>query len=575
MLKLIIKKLFVYVKPYIKYLIISSISMVIVGGLTALVAYLIKPVLDDIFISKNKQMLVLLPIAVVIVYLLKGIFTYLQSWYAAYVGENILFKIRNDLFECMSMLSLDFFDRYHTGELISRVMNDTGMLQEVVARTIPDAIRESFTVVFLLIVIYMNNVKLALISTIVFPIAIYPLINLGNRLRKIGKKRQETVAMVTTILQEAFTGIRVIKAFATEKKESKKFEQKGNDFLKINLKSVRVSELVSPLMELIGAIGLAFLIWFGGYLVFKGTITVGGFFSFVVALFMLYKPFKSIARAYSKVQAVLPAAERIFEMMDRKATVINKKNAIEFIELKKGINFENVSFSYEDKKVLKDINLFIPAGEIIAFVGESGGGKSTLMDLVPRFYDINTGCICFDDTNVKDFELSSLRRHIGIVSQHTFLFNDTVKNNISYGMDGKVNMEDIIKVSTAAFAHDFIQKLPHGYDTVLGEQGFTLSGGERQRIAIARALLKNPQILILDEATASLDSSSEEIVQKALNTLIKGRTTLVVAHRFSTILNVPMIVVIKDGRIIDCGNHQELFDRCDYYHKLYKMQFKI
>lgn len=575
MLKLIIKKLFVYVKPYIKYLIISSISMVIVGGLTALVAYLIKPVLDDIFISKNKQMLVLLPIAVVIVYLLKGIFTYLQSWYAAYVGENILFKIRNDLFECMSMLSLDFFDRYHTGELISRVMNDTGMLQEVVARTIPDAIRESFTVVFLLIVIYMNNVKLALISTIVFPIAIYPLINLGNRLRKIGKKRQETVAMVTTILQEAFTGIRVIKAFATEKKESKKFEQKGNDFLKINLKSVRVSELVSPLMEFIGAIGLAFLIWFGGYLVFKGTITVGGFFSFVAALFMLYKPFKSIARAYGKVQAVLPAAERIFGMMDRKPTVINKKNAIKFIELKKGINFKNVSFSYENKKVLKDINLFIPAGEIIAFVGESGGGKSTLMDLVPRFYDINTGCICFDDTNVKDFELSSLRRHIGIVSQHTFLFNDTVKNNISYGMDGKVNMEDIIKVSTAAFAHDFIQKLPHGYDTVLGEQGFTLSGGERQRIAIARALLKNPQILILDEATASLDSSSEEIVQKALNTLIKGRTTLVVAHRFSTILNVPMIVVIKDGRIIDCGNHQELFDRCDYYHKLYKMQFKI
>ncbi len=575
MLKLIIKKLFVYVKPYIKYLIISSISMVIVGGLTALVAYLIKPVLDDIFISKNKQMLVLLPIAVVIVYLLKGIFTYLQSWYAAYVGENILFKIRNDLFECMSMLSLDFFDRYHTGELISRVMNDTGMLQEVVARTIPDAIRESCNVFFMLIVIYMNNVKLALISTIVFPIAIYPLINLGNRLRKIGKKRQETVAMVTTILQEAFTGIRVIKAFATEKKESKKFEQKGNDFLKINLKSVRVSELVSPLMEFIGAIGLAFLIWFGGYLVFKGTITVGGFFSFVAALFMLYKPFKSIARAYGKVQAVLPAAERIFGMMDRKPTVINKKNAIKFIELKKGINFKNVSFSYENKKVLKDINLFIPAGEIIAFVGESGGGKSTLMDLVPRFYDINTGCICFDDTNVKDFELSSLRRHIGIVSQHTFLFNDTVKNNISYGMDGKVNMEDIIKVSTAAFAHDFIQKLPHGYDTVLGEQGFTLSGGERQRIAIARALLKNPQILILDEATASLDSSSEEIVQKALNTLIKGRTTLVVAHRFSTILNVPMIVVIKDGRIIDCGNHQELFDRCDYYHKLYKMQFKI
>lgn len=575
MLKLIIKKLFVYVKPYIKYLIISSISMVMVGGLTALVAYLIKPVLDDIFISKNKQMLVLLPIAVVIVYLLKGIFTYLQSWYAAYVGENVLFKIRNDLFESMSMLSLDFFDRYHTGELISRVMNDTGMLQEVVARTIPDAIRESFTVVFLLIVIYMNNVKLALISTIVFPIAIYPLINLGNRLRKIGKKRQETVAMVTTILQEAFTGIRVIKAFATEKKESKKFEQKGNDFLKINLKSVRVSELVSPLMEFIGAIGLAFLIWFGGYLVFKGTITVGGFFSFVAALFMLYKPFKSIARAYGKVQAVLPAAERIFGMMDRKPTVINKKNAIEFAELKKGINFENVSFSYEDREVLKDINLFIPAGEIVAFVGESGGGKSTLMDLIPRFYDIKTGCIYFDDTNVKDFYLSSLRKHIGIVSQHTFLFNDTVKNNISYGMDGKVNMEDIIKVSTAAFAHDFIQKLPHGYDTVLGEQGFTLSGGERQRIAIARALLKNPRILILDEATASLDSSSEEIVQKALNTLIKGRTTLVVAHRFSTILNVPMIVVIKDGRIIDCGNHQELFDRCDYYRKLYKMQFKI
>jgi len=574
MLKSIIKRLFVYVKPYIKYLIISSISMVIVGGLTALVAYLIKPVLDDIFISKNKQMLILLPVAVVIVYFLKGIFTYLQSWCTAYVGENVLFKIRNNLFERMSMFPLDFFDRYHTGELISRVMNDTEMLQEVVARTIPDAIRESFSVVFLLVVIYMNNVKLALISTIVFPIAVYPLLNLGNRLRKIGKKRQETVAMVTTILQEAFTGIRVIKAFVTEKKESRKFEQKGNDFLKINLKSVRISELVSPLMELIGAIGLAFLIWFGGYLVFKGTITVGGFFSFVAALFMLYKPFKSIARAYSKMQSVLPAAERIFGMMDRKPTVKVKKNTIEFRELKKGIKFENVSFSYEDKEVLRDINLLIPAGEIVAFVGESGGGKSTLMDLIPRFYDIDRGCIYFDDVDIRDFDLASLRKHIGIVSQHTFLFNDTVKNNICYGMDGKANMEDVIRVSKAAFAHDFIQKLPQGYDTVLGEQGFTLSGGERQRIAIARALLKNPQILILDEATAALDSSSEEIVQRALNTLIKGRTTLIVAHRFSTVLNVPTIVVIKDGRIIDCGSHLELFNRCDYYNRLYKMQFK-
>jgi len=571
----LVRRLFVYVKPYIKYLILSSISMVIVGGLTALIAYLVKPVLDDVFISKNRQMLILLPVAIVIVYLLKGVFTYLQSWCTAYVGENILFKIRNDLFKRISALSLDFFDRYHTGELISRVMNDTEMLQEVVSRTIPDAIRESFTVVFLLVVVYMNNVKLALISTIVFPVAVYPLVNLGNRLRKVGKKRQETMAKITTILQEAFAGIRVIKAFTTEKMESEKFEQKGNEFLKINLKSVRISEIVSPLMEFIGAVGLAFLIWFGGYLVFKGTITVGGFFSFAAALFMLYKPFKSIARAYSKIQVAIPAAERIFGMMDRKSTVVNKKNAIKFKGLKKGIRFENVYFSYEDKEVLKDITLFIPAGEIVAFVGESGGGKSTLMDLIPRFYDIDRGCIYFDDVDIRDFDLTSLRRHIGIVSQHTFLFNDTVKNNICYGMDGKANMEDVIRVSKAAFAHDFIQKLPQGYDTVLGEQGFTLSGGERQRIAIARALLKDPQILILDEATASLDSSSEEIVQKALNRLIKGRTTLIVAHRFSTILNVPTIVVMKDGRIVDCGNHRELLERCDYYHKLYRMQFKI
>ncbi len=570
--KKVTKRLFFYIKPYIGRLILSVISMAIVGALTGAAAYLIKPTLNQIFISKNEKMLILLPFAVIGVYFFKGLFSYIQTYQTAFIAEKILFKIRNQLFDHMIRLSMNFFDKFNTGELLSRLLNDSEQMQNSIAKVIPNAIKESFTIIFLLVVVYANNVKLALIATIGFPLAVYPIILFGRKMRKIGKKRQISIAGITTMIQETLVNIRLIKAFATEKKESKNFADKSDAFLNINLSSVKVSEITSPLMEFIGSLAVALLIWFGGMLVFKDEMTVGGFFSFIAALLMLYKPFKTIANANNNINSSIASIERIFEILDMSPAIINNKK-YQFSGVKQHIKLENVYFSYDRKdNVLKDVNLDIKAKSIIAIVGESGGGKSTIVDLLPRFYDVTKGRISIDGVDLRDFDLLSLRRSIAIVAQQVLLFNDTVRNNIAYGRDD-LSIDDIIQASKDAYAHDFIMKLKNGYETNLGEQGVILSGGEKQRIAIARAIVKNPDILLLDEATSALDSASEAIVQKALSNLMKNRTVLLIAHRLSTAMNADKIVAIKNGSVVAQGSHNELLKTSSYYKKLYDLQF--
>ncbi|WP_025270508.1 ABC transporter ATP-binding protein [Hippea sp. KM1] len=565
------KRLIQYLKPYWKRLLFAFFCMMGVGALSGLAAYLIKPALDGIFISKNKQMLMLLPIAIMLTYFFKGLFTYLQGYQTHYIAEKILFNIRNQLFEHIVYLPTKFFDKYHTGEIMSRILNDTEQVQNSIANVIPNTIREIFTIIGLVVVLYVNNYKLAFISTVVFPLAAYPVIHFGRKMKKIGKKRQLSIANITMIIQETLTNIRLIKAFATEKKEADEFLDESDRFLNIKLEAIRIDEATSPLMEFIGSVGIGVLIWVGGYIVFKGMLSVGGFFSFMAALFMLYKPFKTVAKANNEINTSLASIERIFEIMDMERE--KYRGSIRFEGVKKAIEFDGVYFSYgNDKKyALKDINLTIPAKSVVALVGESGGGKSTILELIPRFYEPTKGRITIDGVDLREFDLATLRRKIAIVSQRIMLFNRSVKENIAYGRDDLTD-EDIIRAAKDAYAHDFIMKLKDGYDTNLGEQGVILSGGERQRIAIARAIVKNPDILILDEATSALDLESEQIVQKALNNLMKNRTVIMAAHRISTAMTADKIVVMKGGEILAQGSHRELLENCEYYRKLYKLQ---
>ncbi len=570
--KTVVKRLFEYLRPFIGRLIFSLVCMIAVGGLSALAAYLIKPALDDIFISKNKHMLLILPFAIVATYFFKGLFTYLQGYQTHYISEKILFNIRNQLFDHILYLPTKFFDKYHSGELMSRLLNDTEQVQNSIATVIPNTIRESFKIAGLLVVLYINNWKLAMVATIVFPMAGYPLIHFGRKMKNLGKKRQLSIAGLTTLIQEALINIRLIKAFATESRESGTFEKESDDFLNIKLATIKIDEMTSPLMEFIGSLGIAFLIWTGGMLVFKNEITVGGFFSFIAALFMMYKPFKTVAKANNLINTSIASVERIFEIIDMEKETVKSGN-IEFTGVKESIKFNDVSFKYPDTDdyAIKNINLEIKRKTTVAFVGESGGGKSTILELVPRYYDPNQGTITIDGIDLRDFDLQSLRRKTAIVSQRIMLFNRSVKENIAYGMDN-LSEKEIMEAAKAAYAHDFIMKLKDGYDTNIQEQGIILSGGEKQRIAIARAIVKNPDILILDEATSALDSESEYIVQKALKNLMKNRTVLMAAHRISTAISADKIVVIKNGTIVDMGSHHELIERCAYYKKLCDIQ---
>lgn len=567
------RRLINLIKPYWVKMGLAMGCMLFVSLLTAGQAFLVKPALDDVFLKKDAEMLYLLPIAIILLFFLKGIFDYGQAYLMNYVGLRIVADMRERLYNHLQNLSLSFFTKTPTGILISRITNDVNLIQGSVSNAITGLLKDAFTILGLTGVVFYRNWKLGLIALIIFPLAILPIIEFGKRLRKFSRKSQQRMGSITTFLHETITGNRIVKAFTMEDYERRRFAEENNRFFRIILKRVRIRALSHPLMELIGGIGVALIIWVGGYSVLRGDLTPGTFFSFMTALLMLYAPVRDLSKVNLEVQEGLAAAARVFELLDTVPDIKDEADALPLPSISKGIQFEKVSFKYDEETVLRDVSLDARMGEVIALVGMSGAGKTSLVNLLLRFYDVTNGRILIDGNDIRTVTLKSLRDQIGLVTQQTILFNDTIRNNIAYG-NLKRSDREIIEAAKAANAHDFIQKLPQGYETMIGEQGVKLSGGERQRISIARALLKNAPILILDEATSSLDSDSETEVQKALEELMKGRTVFVIAHRLATIRNAHRIIVLSNGQIMEQGDHEQLIALGGEYRRLYDLQFK-
>lgn len=547
--------------------------MLIVGAATSSLAFLIKPALDDIFLKKDATTLKWLPLAIIVIYLIKGACTYSQSVIMSFIGLRIVNQLRNRLYEQMQKQSLSFFSQHPTGILMSRITNDVGLVRNAVSDAVTSLMKDSFTLVCLIFVVFYRDWKLAIIAMFVFPLTIYPIAKFGKKMRKVATSTQISMGSLTTILQETISGARIVKAFCMEKYENERFAAENERLFKFYMKAVSINAISNPLMEFLGGLGVGAIIFYGGYSVVQGKSTPGTFFSFMAALLMLYEPIKRLTNSNNTIQNGIAAAERIFSIIDLTPDIQDKPDAVDIPPVRQSIDIENVTFRYEKKPVLKNISLSIKAGEVIAFVGMSGGGKTTLVNLIPRFYDVSEGRILFDGHNIRDISLQSLRRQIAMVTQQTILFNDTVRNNIAYGSFDK-SEEDIIKAAKAANAHNFIMKMPKGYDTNIGELGGKISGGEKQRLAIARAILKNAPVLILDEATSSLDTEAEREVQVALDNLMKGRTTLVIAHRLSTIRNADRIVALVNGEIVEEGDHETLLRQKGEYFRLYNLQFK-
>ncbi|MGA2193130.1 MAG: ABC transporter ATP-binding protein [Nitrospirota bacterium] len=568
-------RLWPYIRRYLKITVAAIFCTLVVSGTSALVAWLIKPVLDGIFVKKDETLLAVLPLAVVTVYIVKGFFSFLQSYLTQYASYHVINDIRNDLYSHIMYLPLQEYQSTNTGKLTSYIINDVGALSRLASSLVKDFLQQSFTVVGLLVVIFVRDWKLAIVSVLVFPFAGLFISKYGKKMKLVGRRTQESAAGLMNIMHESFTGSKIVKAFTTEELENAKFQAEDEKYTKLTVKAGKISSIVAPTMEAVGGVAMALIIYYGGSKVIHGSMTTGAFFSFTAALFMLYGPIKALAGLHNNVQQAVAAAERVFKVFDMDTEKAAMKRGIDGPDgIKESITFEGVCFGYGSGgvNVLTDVDLTIKKGEVVALVGGSGGGKTTIANLLPRFYELQKGKILIDGVDIRDFKLKTLRQQIAVVTQDTVLFNDPVKANIAYGKD-KYTDDEIMAAATAAHADIFIEKLPRKYDTVVGEKGTRLSGGEKQRISIARAILKDSPILILDEATSSLDTESERIVQKALENLMKNRTTLVIAHRLSTVINADKIVVVDSGRIEAVGSHTELLAKSPIYKKLYEMQF--
>ena len=563
-LKDVLKRFGPYFKDYIPHFIFAIIGMGLASGGTAVSAYLVEPVLNKIFVEKNEKLLYILPCAIIAIYVIKNIGTFMQAYFTAYIGQDTIRRFREKMVANLLNLDMDFFNEFRTGELISRTTNDIDRIRSIVSSMIPELTRESVTIIGLLCVVIYQSPKLAFFALVVMPVAIYPISRLAKRMKKISKQSQEKTSDITSALSEIFTNIEIIKANNAQEYEHSRFVDENNKFFRLNLKSVKIEQLVSPLMETIGSIGVAAVIIIGGKDVIDGQINMGAFFSFLTALFMLYTPLKRIVNIYNKMQDAIAASERTFFLMDKVSQIKDgEKELNEEINL---IKFNDVRLSYGDKEVLKGINLEANKSEFIALVGSSGGGKSSLMNLLMRFYDVNGGEILINGINLKDIKIHSLRQNIGLVTQRVYIFNDTVAKNVAYGRE--FNEDAVINALKLANAYEFVSKLDNGINTILNEFGTNLSGGQRQRIAIARALYQNPQILIFDEATSALDNESEKEITKAINNLRSKKIIFVIAHRLSTVESADKIAVLSDGKIVDTGSDEELSKRNEIYARL-------
>ena len=554
-----------YYKNYKLQFLFALIGIILVSLSTAGVAYAIQPLLDDIFINKDQEMLYVMPFFVIAIYTAQGFGKYIQAYYISFIGQDITRIVRDKLFAHVLTLDMDFFQKKHGGELVSRIINDINRIQQAVSNYVAEFLREVLTIFALIGLVIYHSPELAFYGLVVLPLAFYPLSLLAKRMKKLSFKSQESNSDITSSLSESFNNIEIIKANSTEKIESNKFSIHNMIFFKYNMKAVKTNELTSPLMEIIGSFAFAAVIIVGGTRVISGELTTGVFTSFVAALFMLYTPIKRLSSLYNKMQDALAANERINDIFAQSPTI--KSGEIICSKDIEIINFENVELKYEDFVALKNINLEARKGETVALVGDSGGGKSSFINLIVRFYDTSKGIISINNTSIKELDIKSLRENISIVTQRVYIFNDTIAANVAYGYE----MDEIrvIEVLRQAHAYDFVMSMKKGINTVLDEFGTNLSGGQRQRIAIARALYKNPKILILDEATSALDNKSESIISELIHEVSKDRITFIIAHRLSTIKNANKIAVIKDGQIVSMGSEKELLSSSLEYQRLY------
>ncbi len=565
-------RLLPFLKPYIwPYFLLAMICMLGFGATNGVVPFLVQRIMDDVFANKNAEVLAYLPWVIIIVFALRGLLHFGQSHLSDYVGLRIINDVRNLMHRHLQSLSVSFFHRHPTGTLVARLNSDVTLLRGALTDALSSFFRDATSLVVLVAVAFYKDWVLASIAFFAFPASVLPVIRLGKNIKRITRRGQITTGTLTALLQESIQGNRVVKAFGMEQYENQRFVAENRRLFKQSLRASRIKSIVAPAMELLAAFGIGGVVWYGGWSVIAGGRTQGDFMAFMAAMFLMYQPFRGLTKTFALVQTGIAGADRVFEILDERSEVPEKPDASEAGSFSGAVEFHNVDFRYDKTPVLSGINLRITAGEMVALVGVSGVGKSTLADLVGRFYDVTSGKVTLDGVDVRDLTLKSLRNQIGIVTQHTFLFNDTIFNNIAYG-DPDRSMEDVIAAAKAAHAHDFISAMPNGYHSLIGEMGMQLSGGQRQRLAIARALLKNAPILILDEATSSLDAESERFVQEALERLMNTRTTLVIAHRLSTIRRADRIVVLAEGRIVEEGSHEDLLARRGEYSRLYMLQ---
>lgn len=561
-------------RGYGRWFAAALVCMALMATATAASAWLMEPVVNDIFVDRNEHMLMPVGLAVFGVFVVKGLANYGQATLMAYVGLRIVTDNQNRLFDKLSRMDVKFFQDSNTGGLISRFLVDINQMRGAVSNAWVSLGKDTLTLIGLIGVTFYQDWQLALIAFFVFPVALLPIVKLGKRMRKVSANTQREMGLFTTLLEQTIQGIRVVKAYSMEAYERARVGEIVERVFALNMKAERTRALSSPIMETLGGFAVGVVVFYGGYRVIGGETDAGSFFSFITALLLAYEPMKRLANLNAAMQQGLAGADRLFQMLDMEPDIQEAPDARELAQPVRGeIEFKNVDFAYvPDQATLSDMNLTVPAGKTVALVGPSGAGKSTVLNLIPRFYEVAEGAVLVDGEDVRDLTFASLRGALALVSQEVTLFDDTIRANIAYGRAG-ASEQDIVEAAKNAAAHEFISALPEGYDTLVGEQGVKLSGGQRQRLAIARAMLKNAPILLLDEATSALDTESERQVQAALDSLMTDRTTLVIAHRLSTVVRADKICVIIDGRIMEQGSHAELLAKGGHYKHLYELQF--